>query len=103
MKLNFVESFQREMEEGAMPFLQSFSNTEWNKSEDCLPPINTKDEWDAEHQISECVVVWLEGDDSARMGRYHYNPHASHWSIEGYLGFDQSRVKYWKRILSPYK
>lgn len=64
------------------------------------PDVNEIDEWDKEHALTERVVVWIEGDDCARFGRY--NHFTKNWTVEGYLGFDQNRVKNWQYITNPY-
>lgn len=76
------------------------SKSNWNNAELHKPPINEKDVFEKQQQRSERVAVWIEGYEYASFGTYNYQ--INHWSIEGSLGFDQSRVKWWQFITNPY-
>jgi hypothetical protein len=54
-----------------------------------------------EPNASERVLIWMEGDESARFATYYYQ--INHWVCESARGFDQSQVKYFAYIDNPYK
>lgn len=78
----------------------TMSTDNWINVKDELPEINHSDKYDSEHKISVRVIVFVDGYNVS-FGKYYYNEHCPHWSVEGLLGFDQSKVKYWIPLPSP--
>lgn len=72
----------------------------WVLTETERPPISEIDKWNKQHSISDRVVVWIEDMEEAAFARYNHA--INKWSVEGYLGFTQSSVKYWQPIDNPY-
>lgn len=67
-----------------------------------LPIINWIDKWEAEHNISIRVIVFLKDDERGFwFGQYHYNQHYPHWTIEGYNRFAQERITHWHYLIKP--
>jgi hypothetical protein len=65
------------------------------------PAVNTADKFDAEHGISEKVLVRIIDNNGKfwgySFGRFYYN--SEHWVIEGYLG--DFIVTHWSSLNEP--
>jgi len=72
----------------------------WRKSDEMKPQIDQEDKWNKDNEISTRVAVWLEDCEYASFGRFYYK--SGNWSVEGHMGFDQSKVKWWMYITNPY-
>lgn len=64
------------------------------------PEVNQEDKYSKDNNISERVVIWIEGQEEARFARYHYN--INHWSVEGCTNVKQASIKWWQYITNPY-
>jgi hypothetical protein len=68
------------------------------------PPINWIDKFDAEHKISITVLAFMKDDDRKfYFGQYYHNEIYPHWTVTGYVGFDQERITHWQYLYEPEK
>jgi hypothetical protein len=77
-----------------------FMRQNWTNAILYKPDVNDVDEFEKMQERSERVLVWVEGDSCARFAVYVHS--IEKWFIEGYLGFDQKKVKYFQYISNPY-
>lgn len=77
----------------------------WVSVKNHLPPINFLDKWDGENKISIQVVVFMDKTEPNRspyyFAQYYHNELYPHWSVSGYMGFDQTRITHWMQLYSP--